>query len=230
MDRKSHAAPVQRDERGYTPRLIQGFGWLLVLGLAATSAALWWAPPLTFSSNVVEGRVLNPATVELPFGPKVSYAVLRVYVFPRGKPVQLWNESLPMAELLLETEKGTVQLALPPWEGWRHHPGVLWFSGPVWKTYETLEGLPVLSEIPGWREATTSRGFNVSYKRLLQGDHVVVEDPETKNARLWRGSLASVQAGHRLATRVAGGMLLVVSMGIGWATVLFTRGRWSLHQ
>ena len=108
MDRKTHKAPVRRDEGEYSSKLIQWFGWLLVLGFAATSAALWWAPPLAFSSNVVEGRVLNPETVVLPFE-NVSFAVLRVYVFPRGKPVQLWSESLPRTELLLEPKKPTVR-------------------------------------------------------------------------------------------------------------------------
>jgi hypothetical protein len=177
----------------------------------------------------VEGRVLNPETVVLPIGPKVSFAVLRVYVYPQGKPVQLWNQTLPRKQLLLETKKGTVELAPPTWGGWRKHPGVLWSSGPVWKTYETLEGLPAVSGIPGWREAETSRGFSVLYWTLLQGDHVVVEDPQTENAQLWRGTIASIQAGHRFAAKVAGGTLLVFSMGIGWATVLFTRGRWAQH-
>jgi len=201
----------------------------LVLGLTATSAALWWAPPLVFSSSVVEGRVLNPETVALPVGPTASFAVLRVYAYPQGKPVQLWNQTLPKEKLLLETKKGTVELAPPPWKGWRDHPGVLWSSGPVWKTYETLEGLPAVSEIPGWREATTSRGFTVTYRSLFQGDPVVLENPQTENAKLWRGTRASIQAGHRFAARVAAGMLLLFSMGVGWATVLFTRGRWAQH-
>ncbi len=226
MERTPKEQPFRRDERGRSSRLIRGFGWLTTLCLSGTSAALWWAPPLSLSSNVVEGRVLNPSTQVLPFGPPASFALLRVYVFPKGKPFQLWLGAVPKEGLLLETEKGAVEVDLPPWWGWKDQPGVLWSQDPGWEDFETLEGLPVVSKIPGWREATTSRGFRVQYKPLFQGDWVVVEDAHTENARLRHGSLASIKAGHRLAGRVAGGMLLVVSMGIGWATVLFTRGRW----
>ena len=224
MEKPPPAAPVQRDEHGHSRRLIQGFGWLLVLGLSATSAALWWAPPLTFSSNVVEGRVLNPETVVLPFGPNASFSMLRVHVFPQGKPVQLWNSSVPKEGLLLETKFGTVRVVPPRWEGWRRAPGARWSSDPWGRTFETLEGLPVVSEIPGWREADTSRGYRVDCRPLSKGDWVVIEDPHTKNARLWPGTMASIQTGHRFSARIAGGILLLVSTGLGWATVLFTRG------